>query len=107
MSLIEEELGRVLSTKEFSEILGADEKTIRKYYQRLGGIRIGRHYKFFEKEVINAIQTRNEIYRTNKEEQTEKRKGVSDEERSSRLGSQNEAKARKRVEREDKHGLFS
>ena len=107
MSSIEEELGRVLSTKELSEILGADEKTIRKYYQRLGGIRIGRHYKFFEKEVINAIQTWNEIYRTNKEEQTEKRKGVSDEERSSRLGSQNEAKARKRVEREDKHGLFS
>ena len=107
MSLIEEELGRVLSTKELSEILGADEKTIRKYYQRLGGIRIGRHYKFFEKEVINAVQTWNEVYRTNKEEQTEKRKGVSDEERSSRLGSQNEAKARKRVEREDKHGLFS
>ena len=107
MSLIEEELGGVLSTKELSEILGADEKTIRKYYQRLGGIRIGRHYKFFEKEVINAVQTWNEVYRTNKEEQTEKRKGVSDEERSSRLGSQNEAKARKRVEREDKHGLFS
>ena len=107
MSLIEEELGRVLSTKELSEILGADEKTIRKYYQRLGGIRIGRHYKFFEKEVVNAVQTWNEVYRTNKEEQTEERKGVSDEERSSRLGSQNEAKARKRVEREDKHGLFS
>ena len=49
MSLIEEELGRVLSTKEFSEILGADEKTIRKYYQRLGGIRIGRHYKFLKR----------------------------------------------------------
>jgi len=107
MSLIKSDLGRTLTTKELSEILGADEKTIRKYYQRLGGIRIGRHYKFFEKEVINAIQTRTEIYRTNKEEQTEKRKGVSDEERSSRLGSQNEAKARKRVEREDKHGLFS
>ena len=107
MSLIKSDLGRTLTTKELSEILEADEKTIRKYYQRLGGIRIGRHYKFFEKEVINAIQTWNEIYRTNKEEQTEKRKGVSDEERSSRLGSQNEAKARKRVEREDKHGLFS
>jgi len=107
MISIEEELGKVLSTKELSEILGADEKTIRKYYQRLGGIRIGRHYKFFEKEVINAIQTWNEVFRTNKEEQTEKRKGFSDEERSSRLGSQNEAKARKRVEREDKHGLFS
>ena len=107
MSLIKSDLGRTLTTKELSEILEADEKTIRKYYQRLGGIRIGRHYKFFEKEVINAVQTWNEVYRTNKEEQTEKRKGVSDEERSSRLGSQNEAKARKRVEREDKHGLFS
>ena len=107
MSLIKSDLVITLTTKELSEILEADEKTIRKYYQRLGGIRIGRHYKFFEKEVINAVQTWNEVYRTNKEEQTEKRKGVSDEKRSSRLGSQNEAKARKLVEREDKHGLFS
>ena len=107
MTLIKKELGNVLSVKDLAEILGADEKTIRKYYQELGGIRIGRHYKFFEKEVINAIQTRNKLYWTSKEEQKEERKGVSDEERSSRLGSQNEAKARKRVEREDKHGLFS
>jgi len=71
MSLIEKQLGRVLSAKDLSEILGADEKTIRKYYQRLGGIRIGRHYKFFEKEVINAVQTWNEIHWTDKEEREE------------------------------------
>ena len=107
MSLIKSELGRTLTTKDLSEILEADEKTIRKYYQRLGGIRIGRHYKFFEKEVINAIQTWNETHRTNKEEWEEERKGFSDEKRSSGLGIRNETKTRKRVERHDKHGLFS
>ena len=106
MSLIEEELGRVLSTKELSEILGADEKTIRKYYQRLGGIRIGRHYKFFEKEVINAIQTWNEVYRTNKEEWETKRESIPNKERGAGLGSRDAKTRRTRVEQGDKHGLF-
>ena len=107
MSSIEEELGKVLSTKELSEILGADEKTIRKYYQRLGGIRIGSHYKFFEKEVINAIQTRNKLYWTTKEEQKKDRESIQEERGCEELGSQNADVVKRRMAQKDKHGLLN
>ena len=107
MSLIEEELGRVLLTKELSEILGADEKTIRKYYQRLGGIRIGRHYKFFEKEVINAIQTRNELCWTSKEEHKSARESIQEERGCEELGSRNANAVRRGLAQKDKHGLLN
>ena len=107
MNLIEKELGRVLSAKELSEFLEADEKTIRKYYQRLGGIRIGRHYKFFEKEVINAIQTRNKLYWTTKEEQKKDRESIQEERGCEELGSQDAAAVRRRMAQKDKHGLLN
>jgi hypothetical protein len=105
--MIEQELGRVLSTKELSEILGADAKTIRKYYQRLGGIRIGSHYKFFEKEVINAIQTRNKLYWTSKEEQETDRESIQEERGCEELGNQNAIAVRRRMAQKDKHGLLN
>ena len=107
MSLIEKQLGRVLSAKDLSEILGADEKTIRKYYQRLGGIRIGRHYKFFEKEVINAIQTRNELCWTSKEEHKSDRESIQEERGCEELGSQDATAIRRRMAQKDKHGLLN
>ncbi len=107
MNLIEKELGRVLSAKELSEFLEADEKTIRKYYQRLGGIRIGSHYKFFEKEVINAIQTRNKLYWTTKEEQKKDRESIQEERGCEELGSQNADVVRRRMAQKDKHGLLN
>jgi DNA-binding transcriptional regulator YhcF (GntR family) len=106
MDLLKKELGKALSVKELANYLDADAKTIRKYYQELGGIRIGRHFKFFEKEVINAVQTWNEIHRTSEEEQKENREGIQEAPRSSGLGIGNEANARSRLEREDRHGLF-
>ena len=107
MNLIEKELGRVLSAKELSEILGADAKTIRKYYQRLGGIRIGSHYKFFEKEVINALQTRNKLYWTTKEEQKKDRESIQEERGCEELGSQNADVVKRRMAQKDKHGLLN
>jgi hypothetical protein len=107
MNLIEKELGRVLSAKELSEFLEADEKTIRKYYQRLGGIRIGSHYKFFEKEVINAIQTRNKLYWTTKEEQKKDRESIQEERGCEELGSQNADVVKRRMAQKDKHGLLN
>ena len=107
MNLIEKELGRVLSAKELSEILGADVKTIRKYYQRLGGIRIGSHYKFFEKEVINALQTRNKLYWTTKEEQKKDRESIQEERGCEELGSQNADVVKRRMAQKDKHGLLN
>jgi hypothetical protein len=53
--------GKRLSTQQVAAYLGLDQKTIRKYHQELGGIRLGRRYVFFEKEIINAIQKRTEL----------------------------------------------
>jgi hypothetical protein len=101
-----EKLGRSMTAKQVAAYLKIDVKTARKYYRELGGIRIGRRYLFFEEEVYNAIQTWNEVYRTDKEERTKERKGVQNQERSSRLGSRDAAKIRQRLVREDRHNLF-
>ena len=103
---LRDKIGKALSTAEVAEYFKIDVKTARKYYQQLGGIRIGRHYRFFEMEVINAIQTWNEIYRTDKEERKEEGEGLQNKERSIKLGSGDAKKVRRRLEREDKHNLF-
>lgn len=58
MEYLYSQLGRVLSTREVARYLGLDCKTVRKYYAALGGVRLGRTYLFFEREVVNAIQAR-------------------------------------------------
>ena len=72
-----EKLGRSMSAKQVAAYLKIDVKTARKYYRELGGIRIGRRYLFFEEEVYNAIQTWNEVYRTDKEERCQRRTQMS------------------------------
>lgn len=99
-------LGNCLTTKEISEKLKVDQKTVRKYYLELGGIRIGRHFRFFEKEVLNAIQTWNEVYRTVEEERSEKGKGFQGQKGGAGLGGGDAAEVRRRLERSDKHNLF-
>ena len=106
MGLLNEKLGNYLTTMELSEYIGLDQKTVRKYYLDLGGIRIGRHYRFFEMEVLNAIQTRNEVHCADKEEWEEKGKSFQDQEGSGSLGSENATNVRCRLERDDKHHLF-
>jgi len=106
MKPLTEYLGAALTTKQVAAYLGFDEKTVRLYYKDLGGIRIGRHYRFFEMEVLNAIQTWNKIHRTDKETRKEKRKGFQDQKRGSGLGSRDEKNARGGLERKDEHSLL-
>lgn len=106
MDCLKENLGKAISTKEVAEYLGIDAKTARKYYKKFRGIRIGRHYRFFEMEVYNAIQTWTEVYRTDKEERKEAGEGLQDQKGGTGLGSEDAAKVRRRLEREDKHNLF-
>ena len=106
MDQIKKQLGQVLSAKQIADYTGLDVKTVRKYYRELGGIRLGSRIVFFEKEFINAIQTRIKLDRPSEEEWAETGESVPDEERSNGLGSQDAAKARKRLEQEDRHGLF-
>jgi hypothetical protein len=106
MDQINNQLGQVLNAKQIAEYTGLDVKTIRKYYRELGGIRLGSRIVFFEKEFINAIQKRKELDCPGAEGRAATRENVPDEERGNGVGSRDEAKARKRLEQEDRHGLF-
>ena len=106
MDQIKNQLGQVLSAKAVAKYLDLDVKTVRKYYRELGGIRLGSRIVFFEKEFINAIQTRIKLDRPGAKERAETGESVPDEERGNGVGSRNAAKTRKRLEQEDRHGLF-
>ena len=106
MEIINNQLGRALSAKELAAYLGLDPKTVRQYYRELGGIRLGSRIVFFEKEFINAIQKRTNLDCPDPEGRAEAGESVSDENGGNGLGSRDEAKTRKRLEREDRHGLF-
>ena len=106
MKIIQENLGQPLSAKAVADYLALDVKTVRKYYRELGGIRVGSRILFFEKEFINAIQTRTQLDRPGSEERAETGESVPDEERGNGVGSRDAAKTRKRLEQGDRHGLF-
>ena len=54
--LLQNELGNPLTTEEVAGYLGIDEGTVRRYYQELGGTRIGKKkIIFFERRLINAV----------------------------------------------------
>ena len=106
MEILEQNLGKPLRTKDVAKYLGLDIKTVRKYYRELGGIRLGRNYVFFEKEIVDAISKRKAMDSPSEEGRPATEQGVLDQERSQRLGSQNAAETSRRVELEDRHGLF-
>ena len=106
MNEVKNQLGQVLNAKQIADYTGLDVKTIRKYYRELGRIRLGSRIVFFEKEIINAIQTRIKLDRPGAKEWAETGESVPDEERGNGVGSQDTAKTHKRLEQEDRHGLF-
>ena len=105
---LEKSLGEAITVKELAEYLGINQKTLRENYRQFGGVKIGRHYRFFTKEVANALEKRQEIYSADQEERSAERKSISDTEGSESVGSKDEKAVRRRVERQDdKHGLFN
>lgn len=110
MNLLKKDLGKALRAKEVAEYLALDEKTVRCYYQELGGMRLGRSILFFERSVINAIQSRTEVEIPSAEDGgrdgAPKGEELQLEERGVGVGSRDEAETRRRVEREDRHGLL-
>ena len=108
MNDLEKLLGEAITVKELSEYLGINQKTLRENYRQFGGIKIGRHYRFFTKEVANALEKRQKDNCPSQEERAAEREGLSDTEGSEGVGSKDEKAVRRRVERQDdKHGLFS
>jgi hypothetical protein len=106
MPMLEDELGRVLRTADMVEYTGLDVKTIRQYYAELGGIRLGKQYLFFEKEVINAIQKRSKMGSPGEDEKREEGENLSEQEGRIDMGKQCPVKSRVAMAREDKHGLL-
>ena len=49
-------LGRSLTDHEVARYLGVDVRLVRKYFARLGGMRLGRKFVFFERSFSDAVQ---------------------------------------------------
>jgi len=105
MQQLQKQLGRPLKTKDVAIFLGVDVKTVRQYYQELGGIRLGRHYLFFEKEVINAIQKKRQVGSSSTKKRQKEGEEISDKKRGHQLGKRNAEKSVQRLS--EKHDLFS
>lgn len=107
MKYLEQDLGRALTTKQVALFLNINEKTVRDYYLQFGGIKIGRHYRFFERSIIDAIQAeQKQIHSTDQEGRTAEGEGISNAERGQKVGSRNAKYDRRGMEREDRHGLL-
>ena len=105
MQQLQKQLGRLLKTKDVASFLNLDVKTVRQYYNELGGIRLGRHYLFFEKEIINAIQKKRQVDSSSKKKRQEEGEDVSNKKRGHQLGKRNAEKSIQRLS--EKHDLFS
>jgi hypothetical protein len=69
MNTLTDKLGKRLTAQEVAEYLGIDVETVRRYYDHLGGIRLGRLILFFENLMIDAIkETRHAIQEKEKEQ---------------------------------------
>jgi hypothetical protein len=54
--ILNEKLGQSLTTKQVAEYFNLDEKTVRLQYKLLGGVRIGRSYRFFENKIVKEME---------------------------------------------------
>lgn len=108
MSLLEDSLGKILTVKELSNIFGVDDRILRKHYKRFGGVKISpRKIVFFEKEVVNAIQTQRRLSRTNQvvrwNQKSKINQVLQNKEGSDSLGGQGKGEI---VRIYDEHGIF-
>jgi len=54
--ILQKGLGKSLNVRELAQYLRVDEEWVRKYYNVLGGARIGKRYLFFENLIVQAIE---------------------------------------------------
>ncbi len=106
MAMIEDELGSALHPEDMARYLGLNVKTVRKHYQKLGGIRLGRQILFFEKEVIHAVQKRSKMGSPSESWFEEEGKDLPEQEGCNSVGKRDPVKSRKDMAGEDKHGVL-
>ena len=109
MNDLKKSLGKAISVKDLANYLGIKEKSVRLYYKELGGVKLGRQIKFFEKEVINAIQkqTEEQVHSSGSSGRETGRKSLPDTQGCKKMGSRNEKNVGRRLERgNDRHGLL-
>lgn len=114
MNKVKAQLGESLTAHEVSRMFNLDVKTVRKYYRELGGIRIGRLYKFFEQEVINAIQKNrikkredtDHLYRSGEEKRTTEGEEIQNKKRGFGMGIYDEKCGRRNLAERDTHNIF-
>ena len=103
---LEKILGEAITVKELAEYLGINQKTLRENYRQFGGVKIGRHYRFFTKEVASALEKRQENNRPIQKRQIEEREGLQNNERSKELGSPDAESVIRRTKQKDSHSLL-
>lgn len=107
MSILHEKLGKAMTVEEVAEYLSLDHKTVRKYFRELGGVRVGRAYRFFEMEVIHALQTRKGLDGSNPAQREKAQKDFSHQIGSNRLGGESKGKhTAPAFTEKDSHGIF-
>jgi len=99
--MLKQELGKRLRTKEVAQYLGLNEKTVRLYYQKLGGMRVGRRYMFFERRLIDAISERTKMGGPSAKKRKKEREAVQYKKESFSVGGRDEEKAHRRMGRGD------
>ena len=104
--LLEGDLGRALRVADMARFLGVDEKTVRRYYTELGGVRLGRLIVFFEKEVVNAIQKRSKMASPSAIEWQEEGEGLPEQEGGVGMGERGQVKSRGDLASADRHGIL-
>jgi hypothetical protein len=104
MNHLEEHLGKSMTVKEVADFLCLDVGTVRKYYASLGGVRFGTAYRFFERRIIDAIQTQQEMGWASEVQPQKKEKNIQHEKGGNRLGKRDGKEFEIKPER-DPYGL--
>jgi hypothetical protein len=110
-------LGSCLTAKDVAYYLQVDAEFVRKHYNELGGMRLGRRILFFENLLVEAIR-RNcgalqgeesewPVEREGNEEEHDQNQAVQDKGRSDRLGGHAKKAAARQVLERDTHGIFN
>ena len=113
MNKLKKQLGEVYTPKDLAQYLGVDEVTVRKYYQQLGGMRLGRRVLFFEKRIERQVlhgdfsEEEKEVAGVHQEKRDQKTETVSDKAGSLGMGSGDEEISGKTLRTRDKYNLLT